>query len=746
MWIAGAALVAAVGSCQRSEKVDGGVDPDLPGVTSVSKALDAELRAQAHGPPRTRHLRADGSPRFVNRLVRETSPYLLQHAHNPVNWYAWGDEAFERARREDKPVLLSVGYSTCHWCHVMERESFEDEEVARTLNEHYVCIKVDREERPDVDMVYMKAVQAMTGSGGWPMTVLLTADRQPFFGATYLPRDGFLELLRRARALQRDQPAKLVAQAGLLAREMASVSRPRPGEVPGVEAIEAAVGAAAAMFDGEWGGFGRAPKFPRPPLLELLLRHHRRTGDARALAQVLLTLESMARGGIRDHLGGGFHRYSTDARWLVPHFEKMLYDNAQLAALYIEAYQASGKAELAAVAREVLDYLLREMASPEGAFYSATDADSRDPDGEEREGWSFTWTRNEIGEAAGDDAAVVAAWFAVTDEGQLDGRSILHTPRPLAEVAGEIGVSADSLRASIDRAVPRMAAARARRPQPLRDEKILTSWNGLAISAFARAALALNEERYAAAARRAATFLLARLRPDGRLRRSFSRGRVGPPAVLDDHAFLVQGLLDLFEATGEPSWLEAAIGIQAELDRLHLDGEAGGYFMTASDGEKLLSREKPIHDGAEPSGNSVALLNLLRLEELTSDPSFRARAEKGFGAFASALRGDGSGSARMLAALDFYLDRPLEIVLVAPARREEAAGLLAEVGRAHLPNRILIAGDQASLARLAARVPLVSDKPARRGRPTAYVCVRGACDLPTSDPEVLAGQLRRKKR
>jgi uncharacterized protein YyaL (SSP411 family) len=756
IWIAGAALVAAAGSCQRVEErrteepVEG--DPVLPGVAVASPVLDAELRAllrsRAGARPRTRHLQADGSPRFVNRLVRETSPYLLQHAHNPVNWYAWGDEPFERARREGKPVLLSVGYSTCHWCHVMERESFEDEEVARILNEHYVCIKVDREERPDVDLVYMKAVQAMNGSGGWPMTVLLTADRQPFFGATYLPRDGFLQLLERARQLHRDEPARLIAQAGRLAREMASVASARPGDVPGIEAVDRAVRELSAIFDDEWGGFGRAPKFPQPPVLELLLRHHRRTRDRRALEQVLLTLESMARGGIRDHVGGGFHRYSTDPRWLVPHFEKMLYDNAQLAAVYVEAYQASGRAELADIARGVLDYLLRDMISPEGGFHSATDADSPAPGGHDREGHSFTWTPAEIEQAVGaEDAAAVTAWFAVTAEGQLEGRSILHTPRSHAEVARGLGMTAGALRMRIDRALPRLAEARARRPQPLRDDKIVTSWNGLAISALARAALALGEERYAEAARRAAGFLLSRLRgEDGRLRRSFSQGRVGPPAVLDDHAFLIQGLLDLFEATGESSWLDAAIGLQAELDRHFLDTEAGGYFMTAGDGEKLLVREKPVHDGAEPSGNAVALLNLLRLEELTSDAAYRSRAEKGLGAFASALTRDGPGSARMLCALDYYLDAPLEIVLVAPERREEAAALLAAVGRAHVPNRILVAGDQASLARLARRLPIAQDKPARRGQPTAYVCVRGACDLPTSDPALLTRQLGKRAR
>jgi uncharacterized protein len=746
-------LALTIAGCARAKPPpSSGGDPSLRGVTAPDRALDERLAAalRAKGPgyrPRTRHLRADGSPIYTNRLILETSPYLLQHAHNPVNWYAWGDEPFERARRERKAVLLSVGYSTCHWCHVMERESFEDEEVARYLNEHFVCIKVDREQRPDVDAAYLKAVEAMTGIGGWPMTVFLTADRKPFLGGTYVPRDRFLALLGKIADAYAADPAALAGEAAEVVRAL-DRDVPARGNIPLPDVIVAAARGYAASYDPVWGGFGPRPKFPRPAVLELLLRYHRRTGDAQALAMVTRTLERMAAGGIHDQVGGGFHRYATDERWLVPHFEKMLYDNAQLATLYLDAAQAMGRADLAAIARETLDYVRREMTAPEGGFYSATDADSSTPAGEEKEGAFFTWTPAEIEAAVGPTAATaVMAWYDVTPAGNFEGRTILSTPRPPADVAGSLAIPPDALRAAIDDARPRLYAARAERLPPGRDDKIVVSWNGLMISAMSRVALVTGRPEYAEAARRAADFVLTKLRaPDGRLLRSFRDGRASGPAVLDDYAFLIQSLLDLFDTSSERRWLDEALALEKQLDGAYLDAAAGGYYLTAASAEPLLVRDKPVYDGVEPSGNSVALLNLLRLNELSGDPRFRRRAEDGFAAFASVVARDPTSAPMLLAALDFYHDTPLEIVLVAPRTRAETAPLLAVVRRAFVPNHalvVVVAG--AELEQLAGRVPFVEGKLAIEGRPTAFVCVRTHCELPTSDPAVLAEQLTRPR-
>ncbi len=728
-------------SCRRSPppKPSTLEDPLLPGIGSPSEPFDRELRAAIAGrgasyKPRTRHLNRDGDALYVNRLIRETSPYLLQHAHNPVNWYAWGDDAFERAKREGRLVLLSIGYSTCHWCHVMERESFEDEEVARYLNEHFVAIKVDREERPDVDGVYMSAVQAMTGRGGWPMTVLLTADRRPFFGGSYLPREQFLAILREMVELQARDPGSLVAQGDTVVAHLARVAaRPPPSDVPGPDAIVDAVQRQVRGFDPVHGGFGRAPKFPRPAALELLLHYYRRTQDAGALRVVTTTLERMAAGGIRDQLGGGFHRYATDAAWLVPHFEQMLYDNAQLAILYLDAHQATGREEFAEVATGILDYVLRDLTSPEGLFYSATDADSPTPDGGEEEGRFFTWTPAEIEAAAGPHAAALIAYYGVTAAGHVDGRSVLH-------VAGAPTSASD-----LAEGRRRLLAARGSRPRPHRDDKIVTSWNGLAISALSRGALVLDRSDYAAAARRAADRLLAAVRgTDGRLRRTYSGGEARHPATLDDCAFVIQGLLDLFDATSEPRWLDEALALQRQLDTHYLD-RIGGYYMTADDAELLLIREKPTYDGAEPSGNSVALLNLLRLDTLTGDARWRQRAEAGLGAFAGDLL-SGTASPKLLVALDRYHDSPLEVILVASRDRADLAPLLGVVRRTYAPNAFLVAAtDGAELDEIARIVRPADTKRALRDEPTAFVCERGSCQMPTGDPAVLAAQLARPR-
>ncbi|MBI5490645.1 MAG: thioredoxin domain-containing protein [Deltaproteobacteria bacterium] len=693
--------------------------------------------------PRTRHLREDGTPRFTNRLILETSPYLLQHAHNPVNWFPWGEDAFRRARLGGKVVMLSIGYSTCHWCHVMERESFEDQEVAAYLNEYFIAVKVDREERPDVDGVYMKAVQAQTGAGGWPITVFLTPDRRPFLAGTYLPRDQLLTALYEVQARYQDDPDAVVGDAARLVAAIQPQDEWMRGDLPAPATIVRAVLAQARSFDPVWGGFGGALKFPRPVVLDLLLRYHRRTGDSSALAMVVTTLERMASGGIHDQLGGGFHRYSTDTQWLVPHFEKMLYDQAQLAVVYLDASQVAGRADFADVARRTLDYLRREMTSIDGGFYSATDADSMDPRGEEVEGYYFTWTPDELAAVLGAEPARRAGrYFGVTDAGNLDGRNVLHVARPLDVVAAELGIPADLLSGELERARGALLAARTLRIPPHRDDKIVASWNGLAISAFARAGFVLARDDYLAAARRAADFVLARLlADDGRLRRSFRAGEARIPAVLDDYAFVVQGLLDLWDATSEVPWLESALALHQRME-LDFGDAAGGYAMTGRDSEALVARERPVDDGAEPSGNAVALSNALRIAEITGRNELRDRVARTLAGFSGLIGRAGSSAPRMLGVLDSLYDRFLQIVVVAPHDPREAAPLLAEVRVRYLPNRTLVvAVEGRPLESLGALVPFVDGKRALHGRPTAFVCERGSCRRPTSDPAELAGQL-----
>ncbi len=722
---------------------------------SLSRKLKAALGAKGRDyKPRTRHLARDGAPLYNNRLLLESSPYLLQHAHNPVDWHPWGDEAFEAARRLGRPVLLSVGYSTCHWCHVMEEESFEDLEIARYLNANYVAVKVDREERPDVDSIYMSAVQAISGGGGWPMTVWLTPERKPFYGGTYFPpRDGdrgvstgFLTLLRKLKEVYQSEPKKVAASANEIAEKIREILAPKAAAsrtAPRASVLHEAARFWQARFDPVYGGTRGRPKFPSSLPHRFLLRYHRRTGDAQALRMAALTLEKMARGGMYDHAGGGFHRYSTDERWLVPHFEKMLYDNALLAIDYLEARQATGREDFARIAREILRYVERDMTSPEGAFYSATDADSPGPKGTREEGWFFTWTPAEIEAALGPERAkLLNAYYSVTAEGNFEGRSILHAPRAIEELAREPGWPPEKARAAIEESRDRLYAARLRRPPPIRDEKILTSWNGLMISAHARAALALGDARYAARGERAAAFLLEKLRRNGRLLRSYKDGAARHNAYLDDYAFLAAGLLDLYEATGNLRWLEAAIALDRVVAGHYEDPAAGGFFLTSDDHETLLARQKPAYDGAEPSGNSVHVLNLLRLHEFTTQDEYRRRAERALGAFHSMLAESPAALSEMLLAVDFHLDTAKQILIVAPGAPAEAEPLLARFRAAFVPNRILsVVAEGAPLAAHAKVVPLLEDKRALKGRPTAYVCERRVCELPTSDPEVFAKQL-----
>ncbi len=742
-------VIALAVSSATCECRDSG--PGVPGSEPFDSALSQRLAEAVarRGPgykPHTRHLNRDGSAKYTNRLILETSPYLVMHAHNPVDWYAWGEPAFAKAKREHKPIFLSIGYSTCHWCHVMAEESFEDEEIAGILNRDFVSIKVDREERPDLDAIYMTAVQRMTGSGGWPMTVFLLPDRRPFFGATYVPpRDGvrgapvgLRTLLERLHRAYVEDPAQLSERASRLVAELELEVAPDAGDMPGPSVIRAAVAALAASFDRTWGGFDGAPKFPGPAALELLLRYHRRTGDALALEMVTLTLDRMAAGGIYDQLGGGFHRYTVDAQWRVPHFEKMLYDNAQLVPIYLEAYQVTGRGELAQIARETLDYVLRELTSPDGGFYAATDADSAGS-----EGAYFVWSPSEIDRVVGAARGrIVRAYFDLTGRGTFEGgKSVLWRPAPLGDVAARLGLSSEVVRSTIDDARRALLEARAKRPAPLTDRKILVAWNGLMISALARAALVLDEPRYLAAARTAAGYLLARAHGNGALRHSIFDAVAAGDAFLDDYAFLEAGLLDLHEADPDVRWLREAISLQDELDRGFSDPRDGGYFFTASTQEALMVRAKPDHDDALPSGNSIAAANLMRLHELTSDDHYRVRAEASFRAFGLTLASAPSMLPAMLSALDFRLDQPKQIVIVSPPGVEPTE-LLARVRKAFLPNRVVLRVVEGEPQRvLAAISPLVEHKVARQGKPTAYVCIGTSCEQPTSDPDVFARQL-----
>jgi hypothetical protein len=689
-----------------------------------------------HGPdyrPRAHHVDAAGAPRYTNRLILETSPYLLQHAHNPVDWRPWGDEAFAEAARRDVPVFLSVGYSTCHWCHVMERESFEDLEVAELLNERCVAIKLDREERPDVDAVFMDYVQVTTGHGGWPMSVFLTPDRTPVYGGTYFPAragdrgamPGFLTVLRAVDEQWRD-PRFAAQGARIMAQLAARAAAPSGGAVPGPEVLTRGAAAFAQAFDPIWGGFGHAPKFPRPATLDFLLGRWRATGDAGLLEVVETTLDKMALGGLYDQVGGGFARYSVDERWLVPHFEKMLYDNAQLATTYVTAWQATGRELYARVAREVLDYLAREMTHPSGGLHSATDADS---DGEE--GLFFVWTPEELVAALGDaDAAWVGATFGVTPHGNFEGRSILHLRAPLD--------AADQARWETLRWT--LYEARARRVPPGLDDKILTSWNALAISAFARAGVALAEPDYVRRAEAAARFVLAELRPAGRLLRAWRGGKAQHDAVLEDYAALAQACLDLLEATGDAAWLSEARGLLEQLQS-RFAAPGGGFWRTADDAEPLPVRERPESDGAEPSGNALAALALLRCAAISDDAGLRRAAEGTLAALQETCERAPTAVPKLLCALEWVHGAPRQVVIVTPGPdRAAAEPLLAPLRARFAPQQVVLVGP-ADGALAAAAPALFAGRTAASGRATAYVCEGTSCGLPAQDPEALVAQL-----
>ena len=701
----------------------------------------------------------------TNRLIQEKSPYLLQHAHNPVDWYAWGPEAFAKAQVENKPIFLSIGYSTCHWCHVMERESFENERIAALLNRDYVAIKVDREERPDVDRVYMTFVQATTGSGGWPMSVWLTPEREPFFGGTYFPPEtrwghpGFESILTQIAAAWRTDRDQIVESAGDAVRQLqqhvrieSAAARPGPGGTlegtPDSALLDSGFYVFRRTFDSQMGGFGGAPKFPRPSVLQFLLRYHARTGNREALDMTLLTLREMAKGGMRDQIGGGFHRYSVDERWFVPHFEKMLYDQAQLAIAYLEAFQITADRQYAAIARSVLDYVLRDMTDVEGGFYSAEDADSvidpADP-AVKGEGAFYIWTADEIRHTVANPAA---DWFChrygvaeggnvVNDpHGEFSGRNILYQAATVEETAEMFSRPVEEVRAALRDAEAALLAARSERVRPHLDDKILASWNGLMISACAMAGAVLGEARYAQAARRAADFALARLAaPElGILQRSYRQGPSGIAGFLDDYALFVQALLDLYEAQFDLRDLEQAVRLADKMLELFEDREHGGFFSSEAGDDSLVVRIKDDYDGAEPAGNSVAILDLLRLAAITGREPYRKAAERTLAVFTPRLQAAPVALPAMLAACEFFLGEPRQIVFVGKAGDADTQSLL-EVWRARfLPNRVVLLVDSTDSRRtLGQWIPAIESMQPLEGRAAVYVCRNYTCQLPVTE-------------
>jgi uncharacterized protein YyaL (SSP411 family) len=696
--------------------------------------------------------------RYTNRLMHETSPYLLQHAHNPVDWYPWGQEALLRAQSEDKPILLSVGYSACHWCHVMERESFENEEIAAIMNEHFVSIKVDREERPDIDGIYMQAVQALTRQGGWPMTVFLTPDGRPFYGGTYFPPGdrhygsqtlpGFPRVLQTMAELYTTRRADIEEQAEQLATYVRQHSEAPVRSLPGqpvlaqgaLEMLTRAGGELAGDVDEVHGGFGGAPKFPNTMSLEFLLRLHlhrqrgdiQNTGNSTELEIVEAALTRMAHGGIYDQLGGGFHRYSVDAEWLVPHFEKMLYDNALLSRLYVHTCLVTGQAFYARVATQTLDYVVREMTAPEGGFYSTQDADS-----EGEEGKFFLWTPAEVQALLPpQDARLFNLYYDVSERGNFEGKNILHVAKSAAVIAQGAGISEEELKEALQRGRSRLYQAREKRIRPGRDEKILTSWNGLMVRSFAEAARFLRRADYLQVARRNAEFLLRELMHDGRLLRTWKDGRAHLKGYLEDYMFLAAGLLAVYEADFDPRWFHEARQLVDQAIQLFADEHNGGFFDTGSDHEMLLSRPKDLMDNATPAGNSVAAEVLLRLAAWTGEQKYRQRADEYLGPLSAVMVQHPQAFGHALGALDFSLSSTCELAIAGDLQQAGTDNLLAAINERYLPNSVVACAspDNSEAARL---IPLLANRPSRDGQPCVYVCQNFACQAPVTTVEEL---------
>ncbi len=679
-----------------------------------------------------------------NRLHNEKSPYLLQHAANPVDWYAWGQEAFEKAAREDKPIFLSIGYSTCHWCHVMAHESFEDPEVARLLNDAFVCIKVDREERPDIDSVYMFVCQMMTQSGGWPLTIIMTPDKKPFFAATYIPKEtrfgrkGMLALIPEIKEIWQTRRDEIIRSADQITGVLQQATRLETGTDLDKSILATTYKRLESAFDSEHGGFSRTPKFPTPHNLLFLLRYWKRSGDEKALSMVTKTLQEMRRGGIYDQIGYGFHRYSTDPYWLVPHFEKMLYDQALLAMAYTEAYQATGDQDFSRTAREIFSYVLRDMTDEAGGFYSAEDADS-----EGEEGKFYVWTQAEIKKALPDkEAELIIEIYNVTSAGNFaeeatgvrTGANILHLSKPLKEYAKDLHVPETELEKRLEAARQKLFAFRVKRVHPHKDDKILTDWNGLMIAALAQGARVLDEPTFTEAAKKAAAFILNNLRRDsGRLLHRYRDGEAAIAAHSDDYAFLVAGLLELYETTFETGYLETALNLNNHFIEYFWDEKQGGFYSTADDAEELLLRQKEIYDGAVPSGNSIATLNLLRLARITGNADLEAKAARIEQVFSKSVQQVPAAHTQLMLAVDFGAGPSYEVVITGKPQGRDTRQMLKALRRQYIPNKVVIfrpAGEAVpAIARIAAFTEFQTDID---GKATAYVCRNFNCKNPTT--------------
>ncbi|MFC1765369.1 thioredoxin domain-containing protein [Planctomycetota bacterium] len=695
-------------------------------------------RGEHHQTGETSMSDSNTAARPTNRLIHEASPYLQQHAHNPVDWYPWGEEALERARREDKPIFLSIGYSSCHWCHVMEHESFNNADIAAVMNRHFINIKVDREQRPDIDSIYMDAVQMMTGSGGWPLSVFLTPDGRPFYGGTYFPpqdhygRPGFKRLLLALSDAWQNRRSELLASATKM-QELLGQQDPTAGAVS-VDSLAATHAALTQSFDSRQGGFGGAPKFPQPSILLFILRAWNRNQDNETLTMVTRTLDAMAQGGIYDHLGGGFHRYATDDHWLVPHFEKMLYDQALIGRAYVAGYQVTGRDTYARIVRETFDYVLRDMTDASGGFYSAQDADS-----EGEEGIYYVWTPQQIQSLLGEtDAQDFNKRYGVTSAGNFEHHtSILNLKRSWEEE-----FDTPVRRDRFEKSRQQLLAARTQRVPPLRDDKIITAWNGLMITALAQGGAALQEPRYVAAARRAADYVLEQLRPGGRLQRSALQGKVSGPGYLDDYAFFIEGLLALYEATFELRWLREAVQLADHMVDLFGDDNGGALYLVGRDAERLVVRDKPQYDGAVPSGNSVAAMVLLRLGRITTQLHFTERAETILNSAALRWQQAPVSQIALAAALDYHLAPGQEITLAGDVQQGGGQAMARWLQTMYLPNSVVIhrpAGETS--AELLELAPYVANQGPVGDVATAYVCENYACKRPVNGVNDLSALL-----
>ncbi|HUT39212.1 MAG TPA: thioredoxin domain-containing protein [Methanoregula sp.] len=694
-----------------------------------------------------------GSPeKHYNRLIHEKSPYLLQHAGNPVDWYPWGTEAFARAERENKPVFLSIGYATCHWCHVMAHESFEDPVIADLLNKDFISIKVDREERPDIDSIYMSVCQMMTGQGGWPLTVILTPEKKPFFTGTYIPKEsrfgmtGLMDLLPRITRSWQERYNDLVASAEEIAAALHQEQQSYDEDIPDISLLHQGYDELVLRFDAEHGGFGRAPKFPAPHTLLFLLRFWKRTGTTRALTMVEKTLGAMRSGGIFDQVGGGFHRYSTDAQWRVPHFEKMLYDQALLVMAYTEAYQATRNPEFRKTAEDIISYVFRDLTSPEGAFFSAEDADS--PGGE---GAFYLWTAGETEKILGKDDAIVAARiFGITDAGNYQetgtgmGQNILYRTKSIAGLASSSGISKTDSEIRLESIRARLFTAREQRSRPSLDDKILADWNGLFIAALAQAARTFGNEKYLAAARRAMQFVLTRMRtPDGGLLHRYRDGEPAIPAFGDDYAFIIKALLELYESTFEPGFLSSARELNTWFVAHFWDEGQGGFFTIADTAEILLVRKKEIYDGAIPSCNSVAFENLVRLSHLTGDASDELRASELLRCFAAPVHQSPSAHAWFLCALSSAIGPVHDVVIIGERDADDTRAMITILREHYLPCVVIVyrSPEEHDLL-LTSLAPFTRDLHAKEGKATAYICTGHSCVMPITEPKRMLELLR----